>query len=1197
MMPVRLKSVPWAVALLLGGGALAAQAQAQAHAPLGALAAAQSAPQSTPSLAPIESERLSAWLLRTHGPQADTTALHWRSANERLPQQHLRQAVVAAFESAPSSPAMPDAQRQLLADWVARLPLTGRLTLASHDPRALQAMPESDPVHRRDDEFVLFARPRLVAVLSESGLPCLLPHVPGALARDYVRSCAGLLPRAHEADWVWVAQPDGRVQTFGVSHWNQSAQVPPAPGAWIWAPSRSAGFAHEWSDNMVRLLATQAPPDAHPMLAGLPVQTAPEPMPERPEPAAAVFTSNDWGELGFWQTPSARFAGAGSLRSTFSNARPYVRGTFMLQPLDWFEFGFRYTDILNRSYGPLAGGQSLKDKSVDIKLRLREEDAYGPAVALGLRDLGGTGLFASEYLVASRRWGNWDASIGIGWGNLGTRGNVSNPMRLFGDRFDRRAGPETGMGGEANIDQIFTGPAALFGGVQWASPTSPWVFKAEVDGNSFQLEPKDNRQVVDSPINFGVVYRHSPGVHWSVSWQRGNRLAFGLTLQGRMDQLRVPKTLDPALPALRLQAPAALPASGWSDLVHAVERHTSWQVLALRRNAGTLQLEVEIDAAMYLQQRIDRAVQVLHAHAPADVGVFQIELRRHGLALSQVEVERAEWLLQQSTAMPSALALPTQSYTPALPGLRPEAEWQSARGPLSLSWSPTYSQIIGGPDGFILYQLGLAGSAQWQLNPNTRISGVASLRLLDNYDRFNFRGISEMERVRTHLREYVVTSRFNIPRLDINHSRHLGGNHFASVYAGLFEPMFGGVGAEWLYRPFGRSWAFGVDVNYVRQRGFRQDFEFREHSVLTGHATLHWDTGWNDVQAKIMAGRYLAGDKGVTLDFSRTFRNGTTFGAWATFTNVPFEVFGEGSFDKGIYVRIPFEAMLPLSVPGVADLRWTPLTRDGGARLQRSDTLAELTSARSGRALFWRSAEPAQRRSAEGTAHVLYAPDSMPLADPTRFAAPLVEQVGQIPASSWLWAGGAVLASGLLDRSADRWAARNPDGHWQRLGDVGSAAPLVLAAGSALLSSGVAGPAAAQSAQTALLAGAYTLGASVAVRTLTGRSRPLQGQGSSHFTGPSRGSYASGFTSNHTALAFALVTPFAQQHNMPWLYGVAAATALGRVQQREHWLSDTVGGALLGYGIASLLLMQQEQDERSPRIRVTPQSVHADWRF
>ena len=162
---------------------------------------------------------------------------------------------------------------------------------------------------------------------------------------------------------------------------------------------------------------------------------------------------------------------------------------------------------------------------------------------------------------------------------------------------------------------------------------------------------------------------------------------------------------------------------------------------------------------------------------------------------------------------------------------------------------------------------------------------------------------------------------------------------------------------------------------------------------------------------------------------------------------------------------------------------------------------------------------------------------------------------------------------------------------------MGSAAPLVLAAGSALLSSGVAGPAAAQSAQTALLAGAYTLGASVVVRTLTGRSRPLEGQGSSHFAGPSRGSYASGFTSNHTALAFALVTPFAQQHNMPWLYGVAAATALGRVQQREHWLSDTVGGALLGYGIASLLLLQQEQNERSPTIRVTPQSVHADWRF
>ena len=40
------------------------------------------------------------------------------------------------------------------------------------------------------------------------------------------------------------------------------------------------------------------------------------------------------------------------------------------------------------------------------------------------------------------------------------------------------------------------------------------------------------------------------------------------------------------------------------------------------------------------------------------------------------------------------------------------------------------------------------------------------------------------------------------------------------------------------------------------------------YSTITGHATLYWDTGWNDVVAKVSAGRYLAGDLGVTMDLS-----------------------------------------------------------------------------------------------------------------------------------------------------------------------------------------------------------------------------------------------------------------------------------------------------------------------------------------
>ena len=51
----------------------------------------------------------------------------------------------------------------------------------------------------------------------------------------------------------------------------------------------------------------------------------------------------------------------------------------------------------------------------------------------------------------------------------------------------------------------------------------------------------------------------------------------------------------------------------------------------------------------------------------------------------------------------------------------------------------------------------------------------------------------------------------------------------------------------------------------------------------------------------------------------------------------------------------------------------------------------------------------------------------------------------------------------------------------------------------------------------------------------------------------------------HTALAWGVVTPIAQYYDAPWLYGVAALTNFGRVVGRDHWLSDTVAGSVLGY--------------------------------
>src|SRR5690606_52700 len=255
-------------------------------------------------------------------------------------------------------------------------------------------------------------------------------------------------------------------------------------------------------------------------------------------------------------------------------------------------------------------------------------------------------------------------------------------------------------------------------------------------------------------------------------------------------------------------------------------------------------------------------------------------------------------------------------------------------------------QNMGGPDGFILYQFLARANAEYRFDRNNWIRGQLGVNLINNFDKFELEGVSELPQVRTNIREYLTTSDVVLENLQYTHTRRLDRDVYAMGYIGLLESMYGGIGGEVLYRPFDAGWAVGVDANWVKQRGFRQNFDFRDYSTWTGHITGYSETRFWDILAKGSAGRYLAGDYGATLDLSRRFANGVTVGAWATKTDVSSEDFGEGSFDKGIYFTFPFDAFFAKSTTSSGTIAWNPLTRDGGQRLGRRYGLYNMTNAR-----------------------------------------------------------------------------------------------------------------------------------------------------------------------------------------------------------------------------------------------------------
>ena len=100
----------------------------------------------------------------------------------------------------------------------------------------------------------------------------------------------------------------------------------------------------------------------------------------------------------------------------------------------------------------------------------------------------------------------------------------------------------------------------------------------------------------------------------------------------------------------------------------------------------------------------------------------------------------------------------------------------------------------------------------------------------------------------------------------------------------------------------------------------------------TAHANLYYKFGESGLYSKLSWGQYLAGDEGGTLKVWKRFKNGAEMGAYATFTDVSFEEYGEGSFDKGVFFKIPFDLFGRKSLNSYG---WKPLTKDPGSKLNK----------------------------------------------------------------------------------------------------------------------------------------------------------------------------------------------------------------------------------------------------------------------
>lgn len=653
-----------------------------------------------------------------------------------------------------------------------------------------------------------------------------------------------------------------------------------------------------------------------------------------------------YGTPGLIDMPTARAAPDAEVATTLSTFGPTTRTTLTFQVLPRVSGSFRYARI----DGYTAPGVGYYDRSFDLRFTLSEERGPWPEVAVGLQDFLGTGVFGGEYIVATRRLGaSVEVTGGLGWGRFATDGGFDNPLGILSDRFNDRP-PATAGGGRFNADSWFRGDAAVFGGISWR-PTDRLTLRAEYSSDGYVDEVGRGIVERDSPFNFGLSYRVARGVDLSAFFVNGSEFGFGITGVFNPKSPPLGATPDRLPPPITPRRTAA--ELGWGDVLNEPDARRARPVAALSAELATQgiafeALRIDRDRATVrvanlryrsAAQAVGRTARVLARSLPAEVETFEIVVSELGMPLTTFVLERSD--LEELEFAPDGA---WQSF------VRADVSDALARGPVPAArtrpafvWSigPYLDTELFDPDNPLRADAGIRATGRLALGGGTFLSGSVRKKVVGNLDASTRPSDSVLPRVRS---ENAIYNREGDPAIEYLVAESFfrpGENLYGRLTAGYLEKMYGGVSAELLWKPHNSRIGLGAEINYARQRDFDQLFGLRDYDVVTGHVSGYLELA-EGFHARLDAGRYLAGDWGSTLEITREFDNGFRIGAYATLTDVSFDDFGEGSFDKGIRVTVPLDWIAGRQTRQSFETLIQPVLRDGGARLSVPNRLYEV---------------------------------------------------------------------------------------------------------------------------------------------------------------------------------------------------------------------------------------------------------------
>ena len=614
-------------------------------------------------------------------------------------------------------------------------------------------------------------------------------------------------------------------------------------------------------------------------------------------------TYNNHGIVGLINMPTARFSDEGVHGVTIYDSNPDQKITLSSSPYDWLEASFFYVNIekqqLCRAYFELKYCEGYKDKGFNLKLRLKEEGVF-PAIAVGLNDFAGTGIYSSEYIVSSYGVGKLDMHFGIGWGRLsGSSKQLKNPLGYLKDSFKDRSGGYSDQGGQLNLSKYFSGQkTAPFYGISYSLNEST-LLKFEKD--TILLEdasiPYPSRE---SNYTFGLDYSINSNFTIGISYERGGFSSLKFVYKNNPNQ---------SIKKYDYKKAEITPGDNkYTKLIKNLEENG----IGVNKISETSR-SLGLDLTQFIHPDL-KLVEEIIAQASRDAGINKSIKKDIKIADLKAVSEIDEVFERNANTI---------------------YERETKRG-IETATKIRFQPFIASREEFFKGALLVENDTEFVIKENLFFNSNLKYSLWNNFDDLVFPPVDVFPaQVRSDVKQYLknMDDGILIGRAQLDFHLTPKKNHHLMLTGGILEDMFSGFGAEYLYFKPNSNYSYGVELFKVRKRDYHWGFGHLDYENTTLTANLYYrNYGRIPFDMQISAGEYLAGDVGSTIEFSRTFQSGVKFGAFATFTDVTTEQFGEGSFDKGIFFNIPIYGNL-------INYTWRPLTKDPGAKLNRMHTL------------------------------------------------------------------------------------------------------------------------------------------------------------------------------------------------------------------------------------------------------------------